>query len=179
MKINCLIIRYFSFPNSVEIFSHLLVDQLMSLEVLVWVYMVKILKKLFSTAIPMHDELLPVVLKTSAMRFPFISWSNFEFEWRLGLTFTSRRITEPVRSSIISNPNSSKQFPWEAQCLWTCCTMWPSAAINVFSTTSKNWSFLCQNHETNKGGAHSTTLIWMRQVTLRREENWRHIVTCW
>ena len=79
------------------------------------------------------------------MRFPFISWSNFEFEWRLGLTFTSRRITEPVRSSIISNPNSSKQFPWEAQCLWTCCTMWPSAAINVFSTTSKNWSFSCQN----------------------------------
>ena len=54
MKINCLIIRYFSFPNSVEIFSHLLVDQLMSLEVLVWVYMAKILKKkLFGTAIPL------------------------------------------------------------------------------------------------------------------------------
>ena len=100
-----------------------------------------------------YDEWLPVVLKTSAMRFPFISWSNFEFEWRLGLTFTSRRITEPVRSSIISNPNSSKQFPWEAQCLWTCCTMWPSAAINVFSTTSKNLSFSCQNHENNIGGA--------------------------
>ena len=90
----------------------------------------------------------PVVLKTSAMRFPFISWSNFELEWRLGLTFTSRRITEPVRSSIISNPNSSKQFPWEAQCLWTCCTMWPSAAINVFRTTSKNWLFLSENQET-------------------------------
>ena len=44
MKINCLIIRYFSFPNNVEIFSHLLGDLLKSLEVLVWVYKARILK---------------------------------------------------------------------------------------------------------------------------------------
>ena len=115
---------------------------------------------LLSTSTGPRIMIVPVVLKTSAMRFPFISWSNFEFEWRLGLTFTSRRITEPVRSSIISNPKSSKQFPWEAQCLWTCCTICPSAAIKVFRTTSKISHIATMLVPKPKTGLETTPIVY-------------------
>ena len=79
----------------------------------------------------------PVTLKQSEIKLPFISASNREFECNDGDTLTSSKITCPVRSNIISKPNSSKQFVWEAQFLCTCWTMCDSAAISVFSTTSK------------------------------------------
>ena len=52
----------------------------------------------------------PVTLKQSEIKFPFISASNRELECNEGDTLTSSNITWPVRSSIMSKPNSSKQF---------------------------------------------------------------------